>query len=152
MAGSRVDDVVSAAVNALQDDSTLETLLGGSSVGTYVDQNTDPPYVVVMGSDELPWAVTFEQFSDTTVGDEGDNGGRTVDVLCQCVSTKKGTQEVDRIASRVLEVLTSEDTWADLDDFQLAEFVRNTALLPTDLFVVGTLWYQRQVVVRVTVG
>lgn len=155
MAGSRVGDVVAAAVTALQGDTELRTRLGGAAtVYTHVEQGTDPPYVAVLGGDEQPWAVTFEQYADTTIGDDGDNGGRTVDVVCQCMSTYRGTKEVDSIADRVIEVLTSVSTWTvtGLEDFQLAELVRNTALIPTDLFVMGTLWFQRQVVIRVTLG
>lgn len=153
MAGSRVGDVVAAAVTALQGDADLATRLGGTAtVYTHVEQGTDPPYVAVLGGDEQPWAITFQQVMDVTSDDDGDNGGRTVDVLCQCVSTYRGTKEVDSIADRVIEVLTSAATWSGVVDFQLAELIRNTALIPTDLFVVGTLWFQRQVVIRVTVG
>ena len=62
MAGSRVPDVVAAAVTALQADALLSTLLGGAKAYTHVPQGTDPPYVMVLGGDELPFAVTFEQF------------------------------------------------------------------------------------------
>jgi hypothetical protein len=74
-----------------------------------------------------------------------------VDVWAQCVSIYRGTQQVDAIASRVMEVLTEASNWRGitaLPDFQLAEFVRNTAQLPTDLN--GVLWFQRLVVVRVS--
>lgn len=149
MAGSRVPEVVAAAVSALQADAGLTALLGTAKTYTHVPQGTDPPFVTILGGDELPWSVTFEAFADVTVGDAGDNGGRTCDVLAQCVSTYRGTEKVDSIASRVLEVLTNDATWTDVSGFQLAEFVRNTALPPSDVFNDGKLWFQRTVVVRV---
>jgi hypothetical protein len=150
MAASRVPDVVAAAVTALQDDATLTTLVGSGHVQTHIPQGTDPPYVWVMGGDELPWALTFAQFTDTTVSDGGDNGARTVDVRATCVSTYRGSKQVEDMASRVLEVLTTDATWATVTGFQVADFVRNVALQPEN--VNGVLWFYREVTVRVVLG
>lgn len=148
MAASRVPETVAAAVTALAGDVTLTALLGGAKAYTHVPQSTDPPYVVVLGGDELPWAVTLAD--PTSPEDFGDSGGRQCDVWVQCVSTYRGTEQVDGIASRVMEVLTDGGTWSGTPmlGFQLAEFVRNSAFPPTDLN--GVLWFQRTVVVRVS--
>lgn len=148
MAGSRMPDVVEAAVSALQADAALTTLLGGAKSYTHVPLNTDPPYALVMGGDEVPWAVTQVQELGT-FDDGGDNGARACDVWVQCASTYRGTKQVDGIASRVLEVLTDEGTWYGIDGFSLVEFVRNSFTPPQDLYAVGVLWFQRLVIVRV---
>lgn len=145
MAGSRVRDCVNAAVDALKVDATLLATLGTSKVGTHLAQGTDAPYVLVMGGDEIPWAETME-FD----GDDGDSGGRQVDVLVQCVSTYRGTSQVDTIADRVMEVLTSAATWSAVSGFAVAVFIRNAAQPPIDLNSDGVLWFARQVTVRVT--
>src|SRR5512139_308586 len=121
-----------------------------STVYTHVPQSTDPPYVVVLGGDEVPWAVTLAD--DTSPADYGDSGGRQCDVLVRCVTTYRGTEQVDAIASRVIEVLTDGDTWAGtaMTGFLLAEFVRNVAFSPTDLS--GVFWFERTVTVRVTLS
>ena len=147
MADSYVPGVVNAAVDALRDDSTLETLLGGEKVYTHVPEKTATPYAMVMGGDEIPWAETMA-FGD----DFGDSGGRQVDVIVQCVSTYRGSSQVDDIASRVMEVLTDADTWSGFTGFQAALFVRNASQPPIDLNADGVLWFVRLVTVRVTVG
>lgn len=142
MAGSRVPDVVDAAVDGLRADATLigAALLNGSKVYTHVEQGTTTPYCVVLGGDEAPWADTF--------GD--DNGGRTVDVAVQCVSTYKGSKQVDDVASQVMETLLDATTWTGLDSFGAVQFVRNAAQFPVDLNNDGVLWFVRVVTVRVT--
>lgn len=152
MAGSRIPDVVAAAVTALAADATLIGLLGGAKAYTHVPQNSDPPWVWVLGGDEVPWAVTFAETDSPA--DYGDSGGRQCDVLVQCASTYRGTKEVDGIADAVMQVLTDNDTWSAtaLFGFQVAEFVRNSALPPADLFGDGRQWFQRAVVVRVTLS
>jgi hypothetical protein len=142
VAGSRVPDVVNAAVDGLRADATLisASLLNGSKVFTHVEQGTTTPYCVVLGGDEAPWSETFGE----------DNGGRTVDVLVQCVSTYKGSKQVDDVASQVMETLLDSDTWSAVDDFGAVQFVRNTAQLPVDLNADGVLWFVRVVTVRVT--
>lgn len=151
MAGSRIPDVMAAAVTALRADASLSTLLGGAKVYTHVPQGADAPFVALLGGDEVPWGVTFTEFADITVSNGGDNGGRACDVLAQCVSAYRGTEQVDGLASQVLEVLTAPGTWSGITGFQLADFVRNSALPPTDLFGTGVLYFLRTVVVRVTV-
>ena len=146
MATSRVPDVVNAAVDALRDDSTLETLLGGEKVYTHVPEKTATPYAMVMGGDEIPWAETLDD------EDDGDSGGRQVDVIVQCASQYRGSKEVDDIASRVMAVLTDGSTWAAVAGFQVALFIRNASNPPIDLNADGVLWFVRLVTVRVTVG
>jgi hypothetical protein len=142
-----VRDVVNAAVDALKGDSTLETLLGSDAVYTHIPQGTNPPYAMVMGGDEVPWAVTFD-FG----GDDGDSGGRQVDVTVQCVSTYRGSLQVDAMASRVMELLTDATTWVAVAGFQLAEFLRNIAQPPIDLNGDGVLWFIRLVTIRVSLA
>jgi hypothetical protein len=139
---------VNAAVDALKGDTTLDTLLGSAAVYTHVPQGTDPPYAMVMGGDEVPWAITMDMG-----GDDGDNGGRQVDVTVQCVSTYRGSLQVDAIAARVMELLTDASTWTSspaVTGYQLAEFIRNIAQPPVDLNSDGVLWFVRVVTVRVS--
>ncbi len=154
MAVSRVRDCVNAAIDALKADTTLLALVGAATkVDTHIRQGTDTPYVMVLGGDEIPWAVTFEQTLGSPLDtDGGDSGGRQVDVIAQCVSTYRGTKEVDEIASRVLEVLTDDATWVGVTGFRLAEFVRNAFQPPLDLNADGVLWFSRLVSVRVTLA
>jgi hypothetical protein len=142
VAASRVSDVVNAAVDGLKADATLigASLLNGSKVYTHVEQGTTTPYCVVLGGDEAPWSDTFGE----------DNGGRTVDVLVQCVSTYKGSKQVDDIASQVMAVLLDSDTWSGLSGYGAEQFVRNAAQFPVDLNSDGVLWFVRVVTVRVT--
>ena len=49
-----------------------------------------------------------------------------------------------------MEALTDPDTWLGVEGFQVAEFVRNTAVSPQDLLGDGVLWFLRQVTVRVS--
>jgi hypothetical protein len=144
VAGSRVRDCVNAAVDALKVDSSLLALVGTDKVHTHLKQGTDPPYVLLMGGDELPWAVTF------AMGDSGDNGARQVDVVVQCASTYRGSMQVDSIASRVLEVLTDDAIWSGVSGFQVSEFIRNAFQPPADINSDGVLWFQRFVTVRVS--
>lgn len=158
MAGSRVRDCVNAAVDALKADATLAALLGTTvampKVDTHIRQSTDPPYAMVLGGDEVPWVVSFMQ---TGIGspdgtDGGDSGGRQVDVIVQCVSTYRGTSQVDSVADRVLDVLTEDGTWALVTGFRLVEFVRNAFQPPVDLNADGVLWFVRLVTVRVSLA
>lgn len=152
MAGSRVPDIVNAAVDSLQADAALTTLLGGAKSYTHVPKGTDPPYNLVLGGDEVPWVQTFASTSDVSPDetDGGDSGGRQVDVNVQCFSVFRGSAQVDDVASRVMEVLTDDDTWSGVTGFQLADFVRNLASPPADLFNDGVVWFIRTVTVRVS--
>ena len=140
MAGSRVRDCVNAAVDALKVDSALLALVGAGKVAVHIPQNTDPPYTMVMGGDELPWVTDFG----------GDSGGRQVDVLVGCVSTYRGSSQVDSIASRVMDVLMDDTIWGAVSGFSAVEFVRNSFQPPVDLGNDGVLWFQRLVAVRVS--
>lgn len=144
MATSRVRDCVNAAVDGLKVHAGLIALLGTAKVNTHVPQATEAPYVLVMGGTEIPWTETLE------FDDDGDSGGRQVDVLVQCVSTYQGSKEVDSIAGVVLEVLTDSSIWAAVDGFHLAAFVGNVAQPPSDLNGNGVLWFVRIVTVRVS--
>lgn len=140
MAGSRVRDCVNAAIDALKVDATLLGIVGTDKIHTHIKQNTDPPYVLVMGGDELPWVVDFGI----------DSGGRQVDILVQCVSTYRGTLQVDSMANRIMEVLLDDVAWIGVTRFSAVEFVRNTFQPPIDLNSDGVLWFMRQVAVRVS--
>ena len=129
----------------------------GAPAFTHVPKGTDPPYELVMGGDELPWAMGFacEDFvgSPPALGsDGGDSGGRTVDVIVACVSTYRGSADVDDMASDAMATLTLVNTWAGVLGFQAVDFVRNTAAPPQDVAGDGVMWFQRTVVVRVTVA
>jgi hypothetical protein len=148
VAGSRVQDVVTAAVAA------LETI--GARAYTHVPKGTDPPYELVMGGDELPFALGFacDELAGSPpalISDGGDSGGRTVDVIVSCVSTFRGSAEVDDMASTTLAALTLVETWAGVAGFQAVDFLRNTASVPADVAGDGVMWFLRTVVVRVTV-
>lgn len=146
MAASRVPDVVTAAVSAL--------VASGATAYTHVPKGTDPPYELVMGGDELPWAVGFacdDLTGSPAASDGGDSGGRTVDVFVSCVSTFRGSAEVDDMASLALLTLTDLTTWAGVPGFQAVDFVRNSASVPQDVAGDGVMWFQRTLVVRVTV-
>ena len=154
MAGSRVRDCVNAAVDALKADTALLALVGAATkVDTHIRQGTDTPYAMVLGGDEIPWApVLIQTLGSPLDTDGGDDGGRQVDIIVQCVSTYRGTKEVDQMADRVLTVLTDDDTWRLVDGFQLSEFVRNAFQPPIDLNADGVLWFVRLVTVRVTLA
>jgi hypothetical protein len=153
VAGSRVPDCVNAAVDSLKADADLigASLLGSAKVYTHVPQGTTTPYVFVIGGDEVPWVetMTMDSLASPGVSDGGDSGGRAVDIVTQCVSTSRGSSEVDGIASRVLEVLTDPDNWTGVAGFQIAQFIRNAAQPPIDLNSDGVLWFVRFVTVRV---
>ena len=146
MAASRVPDVVTAAVTALQ--------AIGAPAFTHVPKGTDPPYELVMGGDELPWAMGFacDDLTGTPAGtDAGDSGGRTVDVFVACVSTFRGSAEVDDMASVAMAELIQVTPWLGVHGFQAVDFVRNSASPPQDIAGDGVMWFQRTLVVRVTV-
>lgn len=146
MAASRVGDVVTAAVAALQ--------AVGAQAYTHIPKGTDPPYELVMGGDEVPWALGFacdDLTGSPLASDGGDSGGRAVDIVVACVSTFRGSAEVDDMASLAMLTLTTLGTWAGVPGFQAVDFVRNTASVPQDVAGDGVMWFQRTLVVRVTV-
>lgn len=142
-----VRECVNAAVDALKVDTALIALVGTGKIAGHIAQGTTPPYVMVRGGTEVPWSVTLDTF-----GDDGDNGGRQIDVLVDLVSTYRGSSQVDSMADRVMEVLTNQSIWSGVSGFQLAEFVRNDAPPPQALAADGTLWFTRFVTMRVTVA
>lgn len=144
MAGSRVTDVVNAAVDALVADATLigASWLNGAKVYTHVPMDTDPPYVVVLGGDELPWAESFDA--------SGDDAARQVDVNVRAVSAYRGTKQVDGLANLIMTRLTTASTWSGVTGFSACLFVRNAA--PTITEINGALWFERLVTVRVYVN
>lgn len=144
MAGSRVRECVNAAIDALKVDTALLGIVGTGKVAVHIKQGTPPPYVMVRGGTEVPWSITLD--------DDGDNGGRQVDVLVDLVSTYQGSSQVDSMADRVMEVLTDQSVWSSLPTFQLAEFIRNDAPPPQALSADGTLWFTRFVTMRVSLG
>ena len=146
MAASRVPDVVEAAVAALVND--------GAVAYTHVPKGTDPPYELVMGGTEIPFAPGFvcDPFGSPAGGDMGDSGGRQVDVIVSCVSTFRGSAEVDDMASDAMAILTTLATWIGVAGFQAVDFVSNTATVPQDLAGDGVMWFLRTVVVRVTLA
>ena len=149
MAGSKVRACVNAAVDAVKVDADLIAIVGANKIATHIPQDTDPPYVLVMGGDELPFAETMESVFDGSP-DSGDSAGRTVDLICQCASTYRGTAQVDAMADRVMVVLLDDSAWSGVSGFQRVQFVRNQALPPLDLNNDGVLWFQRLVTVRAT--
>lgn len=152
MAGSRVRACVNVAVDAVKVDADLVSIVGaGTKVATHIPQDTDPPYVLVMGGDEVPWAEHMEATYDGSP-DSGDSAGRQVDVICQCTSTNRGSSQVDAMADRVMTVLLDDSIWNGLSGFQRVQFVRNQGIPPSDPNNDGTLWFIRLVTVRVTLG
>ncbi len=147
MAGSRVRECVNAAIDALKVDAALLAIVGTGKIDVHIKQGTPPPYAMVRGGSEVPWSITLDAFDD-----DGDNGGRQVDVLVDLVSTYRGSSQVDSMADRVMEVLTNQSIWSALSGFQLAEFVRNDAPPPQALAADGTLWFTRFVTMRVTLS
>jgi hypothetical protein len=91
-------------------------------------------------------------FGSPATYDTGDSGGRTVDVQVQCVSTFRGSAQVDDIASAVMDVLTDDPTWAGVSGFQIAAFISNRAQPPQDIFGDGVVWFIRTVTIRVTLA
>lgn len=139
--GSRVGDVTNAAVDALRGDSTLTTLLGGSSkVYTHVPETTTAPYVVVTGGLEQAWSPAFG----------ADDPGRQVDVTVLVVSGYRGTWEVDGLMAQVLTRLLTEASWSGVSGFAAVQFVTNAA--PTIEIVNGVVYYSRLGTVRVLVA
>lgn len=141
MAGSRVPDVVNAAVDALNADATLigSTLLNGAKNYTLVPQDTAPPYNWVLGGREVPWAEGFN----------GDDS-REVDVKIVAYSKYRGTKQVDDIISRVMVVLDTDATWAGISGIAGHTFVENGEPEPAD--IAGEVWFGRPLTWRVFVN
>lgn len=149
MAGSRVQDVLNAGIDALKADATLTalTLASGSKVFSFVPQGTSAPYAMAYAGDEVPWVETLEEDDD-----DGDNASRQIDLVVQCVSTYQGQKQVNDIADRVMAILLDAATYAAVVGFELAHFVRNAGQPPADLNNDGVLWFVRVVTVRVVLA
>jgi hypothetical protein len=149
MAGSRMGEIVTAAVTALRAATPLTTILGSAKVYTHIPQDTQAPYVLVVGGDETPWATAM------SMSDDGDNGGRSCDVTAFCYSAFRGSDQVDSMAHEVMEALLGSvsaplTAWDAVSGYQVVAFVGNRMAPPTDL-TDGRMWFQRTVTVRVFV-
>lgn len=139
MAGSRVNEVVNAAVDGLKAASALTTLLGGAKVYTYVPEETSAPYCLVTGGVEQPWAEAFNSFD-----------GRQIDCRVLVVSAYRGTYEVDALMSAVLTALLTETTWRGITGYAAHAFIVNDA--PLTELVNGIVYFSRTCTVRVWVN
>jgi hypothetical protein len=141
MAGSRVPDVLNAAVDALIADATLigVGLLNGAKVYSSVPEDTVPPYLWVMGGREVIWAEAFRS-----------DDAREVDIDAIAISKYRGTKEVDDIISRVIEVLDTPATWAGVSGYAGHTLVENRA--PAFAEMAGEIWIERSLQWRVQVN
>jgi hypothetical protein len=141
MAGSRVPDVLNAAVDALKVDATLigVGLLNGAKVYSSVPEDTVPPYLWVMGGREVIWAEAFRS-----------DDAREVDIDAIAISKYRGTKQVDDIISRVIEVLDTPATWADVLGYAGHTLVENRA--PAFAEMAGEIWIERSLQWRVQVN
>jgi hypothetical protein len=150
---SRVPDVVNAAVDALAASAALTALTTTAKVYTHVPKGTGSSYVQIIGGDEVPWAETMSNdFGSPATFDTGDSGGRMVDLLALCASTFRGFDQVDDMASAVMDTLTDDATWTGVGGFQIAAFISNRAQQPQDIFGDGVMWFIRTVTIRVTLA
>jgi hypothetical protein len=141
MAGSRVPDVLNAAVDALIADATLigVGLLNGAKVYSSVPEDTVPPYLWVMGGREVLWAESFRSHDP-----------REVDIDAIAISKYRGTKEVDDIISRVIEVLDMPATWAGVSGYAGHTMIENRA--PAFAEMAGEIWIERSLQWRVQVN
>jgi hypothetical protein len=141
MAGSRVPDVLNAAVDALKVDATLigVGLLNGAKVYSLVPEDTAPPYLWIMGGREVIWAEAMRS-----------DDAREVDIDAIAISKYRGTKEVDDIISRVIEVLDTPATWAGVSGYAGHTLVENRA--PAFAEMAGEIWIERSLQWRVQVN
>lgn len=139
MAGSRVNDIVNAAVDALKGDATLTALLGTAKVYSFVPEDTAAPYLLVTGGTETAWVEAFQQFD-----------GRQIDCRILVVSAYRGTYEVDTLMSRVLTVLLTETAWRGITGYAAHGFLVNDA--PVTEVVNGIVYFSRLATIRVWVN
>lgn len=134
--GSRVSDVTNAAIDALVADATLKAALGGTAkVYSHVPEDTVPPYVVVLGGQELPWVFASQ-----------DDTGRDVELEVVAVSAYRGTKEVDALINLALLVITDPATYGSVSGFALVRFDRNSR--PLMQMLEGRVWYERHATAR----
>lgn len=141
MAGSRLNDCVNAAVDALAANSTLTTLLGTAKVYTYVPEDTAPPYVYVWGGQELPWAEALGGASAV---------GRQVDVEVVVVSAYRGTKQMDEVIDQCLEVLLADTPYSSVSGYAGVQFV--SCERPYTEHIEGRIFFSRRAVLRVYCG
>jgi hypothetical protein len=141
MAGSRVPDVLNAAVDALKVDATLigVGLLNGAKVYSSVPEDTVPPYLWVMGGREVIWADAMRS-----------HDAREVDLDAIAISKYRGTKEADDIIDRVMEVLDTDATWTGVTGYAGHTFVENRA--PAFTEIAGEVWIERALTWRVWVN
>lgn len=141
MAGSRVPDVLNAAVDTLKADATLiaSALLNGAKVYSVVPEDTVPPYLWVLGGREIIWAEGFNA-----------DDSREVDIDAVAISKYRGTKEVDDIISRVIEVLDTASTWSGVSGYAGHTLVDNRA--PAFAEMAGEVWIERSLQWRVWVN
>src|SRR5262245_21191358 len=106
MRSLRILDVMNAAVDALKADATLATLLGGAKVYTNVPEDTPAPYVKLASGGERPWAEA-----------NNDDDSAMCILRPEIHSAATGTLEVDTIANRLTQVLTTESTYAGVTGY-----------------------------------
>lgn len=138
MAGSRLNDCVNAAVDALVADSTLSTLLGGAKVYTYVPEDTVPPYCYVWGGYERSWAEALGG---------GAAAGREVDIEVTAVSAYRGTKQMDEIIDQALETLLADTPYSAVSGYAGVLFV--ACERPQAEHIEGRIFFSRRAVVRV---
>lgn len=139
MAGLRLGDVTAAAITALNADTSITTALGGSKSYANVPEETQPPYVFLVGGAEVPWVESFSA--------SGDDGGRQVDVIAEVWSKAFGTKEVDAISNLVLTRLTTESTWRpSVTGYAGMHFVGTSPIQKYQ--VDGTMWVMRTTTVQ----
>lgn len=136
----RVPDVADKAYDALAADATLTTLLGGTSkVYSHVPEDVAPPYVIVLGGREAPWA-----------RETNDESTREVDVDADVWSNYRGTKEVDDLGHQVATTLLAHASWSSLSGYAGVLFVESPR--PIQELIEGVLWVRRRVTVRVYLG
>lgn len=97
-AGSARPALVAAAVTALAADATLLAALGGTAkVYVNVPDDTQAPYLWVLGGTETPMPETQARLRR-----------RIVALLVSAVSAHRGTAQLDALLSRVIEVLEAQ--------------------------------------------
>lgn len=97
-AGSARPALVAAAVTALAADATLLAALGGTAkVYVNVPDDTQAPYLWVLGGTETPMPETQARLRR-----------RIVALLVSAVSAHRGTAQLDALLSRVIEVIEAQ--------------------------------------------
>lgn len=130
----RALDVTHAAINALRGDASLTALTGEATTKAYtnVPEDVAAPYVEVQSGAESEWAT-----------ETNDDDGSECELVVNVFSAYRGTLQLDQVANRVLQVLTTASTWAGLSGFAGWRFGGSPA--PTDQQMVNGQVYRRRV-------